>query len=80
MTAPGLAFLVRDFYFVDERKLLQRFIWWIAKFIQALGLFEVLYGLYVGISEENLGLEFRIAGIGVLIFGAGWLIEKWLAR
>jgi hypothetical protein len=55
-------------------------LWWIAKFIQAIGLFEVLHGLYLGLSEDNLGLEFRIAGIGILIFGIGWLLEKWMVR
>jgi len=60
--------------------LVQRLIWWIAKFIQAIGLFEVLYGLYIGISEDNLSQEFRIAGIGILIFGFGWLMEKWLGK
>jgi len=59
---------------------LQRIAWWIAKFIQAVGLFEVLYGLYIGFSEDDLGREFRIAGIGILIFGVGWLIEKWLDK
>jgi hypothetical protein len=52
----------------------------VAKIIQAIGLFEVLYGLVVGIKEDALGLEFRFAGIGVVIFGIGWLIEKKLAR
>jgi len=59
---------------------LQRTIWWIAKFIQAIGLFEVLHGLYIGLSEDNLSQEFRIAGVGILIFGVGWLIEKWVGR
>jgi hypothetical protein len=56
-----------------------RTIWFIGKIIQAIGLFEVLYGLIIGLKEEALGLEFRYAGIGVLIFGIGWFIEKKLA-
>lgn len=35
-----------------------------------------MYGLIIGLKDDNLGLEFRYAGIGLLIFGIGWLIEK----
>jgi hypothetical protein len=71
---------LREFFYLLERLLLQRSLWWIAKFIQAIGLFEVLHGLYIGLSEDNLGQEFRIAGLGILIFGVGWLVEKWAGR
>jgi len=50
-----------------------------AKIIQAIGLFEVLYGLVIGLKDDALGVEFRYAGIGILIFGIGWFIEKKLA-
>jgi hypothetical protein len=53
-----------------------RTLWFVAKIIQAIGLFEVMYGLIIGMKDGNLGLEFRYAGIGVVIFGIGWLIEK----
>jgi hypothetical protein len=53
-----------------------RTLWFVAKIIQAIGLFEVMYGLIIGLKDDNLGLEFRYAGIGLLIFGVGWLIEK----
>ncbi len=53
-----------------------RTLWFVAKTIQAIGLFEVMYGLIIGLKDGNLGLEFRYAGIGLLIFGVGWLIEK----
>jgi hypothetical protein len=53
-----------------------RTLWFVAKIIQAIGLFEVMYGLIIGLKDDNLGLEFRYAGIGLLIFGIGWLIEK----
>jgi hypothetical protein len=55
---------------------LNRTLWFVAKIIQAIGLFEVMYGLIIGLKDGNLGLEFRYAGIGLLIFGVGWLIEK----
>jgi hypothetical protein len=51
----------------------------VAKIIQAIGLFEVMYGLIIGIKDDALAVEFRYAGIGILIFGVGWLIEKKLA-
>lgn|GEM_PF-4745755 len=41
-----------------------------------IGLFEVMYGLIIGIKDDALGVEFRYAGIGIVIFGIGWLIEK----
>jgi len=53
-----------------------RTLWFVAKIIQAIGLFEVMYGLIIGFKDSNLSLEFRYAGIGLLIFGIGWLIEK----
>ncbi len=55
---------------------MNRTLWFVAKIIQAIGLFEVMYGLIIGLKDDNLGLEFRYAGIGLLIFGIGWLIEK----
>ncbi|MCI0697989.1 hypothetical protein L0337_39055 [candidate division KSB1 bacterium] len=55
---------------------MNRTLWFVAKIIQAIGLFEVMYGLIIGLKDGNLGLEFRYAGIGLLIFGIGWLIEK----
>ncbi|MGH7600628.1 MAG: hypothetical protein ACREOI_30090 [bacterium] len=55
---------------------MNRTLWFVAKTIQAIGLFEVMYGLIIGLKDGNLGLEFRYAGIGLLIFGVGWLIEK----
>jgi hypothetical protein len=53
-----------------------RTLWFVAKIIQAICLIEVMYGLIIGLKDDNLGLEFRYAGIGLLIFGIGWLIEK----
>ncbi len=56
-----------------------RTLWLVAKIIQAIGLFEVMYGLIVGLKDDALAFEFRYAGVGILIFGIGWLIEKRLA-
>jgi len=58
---------------------LNRTVWLVGKIIQAIGLFEIMYGLIIGLRDDNLAMEFRYAGIGVVIFGIGWLIEKKLA-
>ncbi|MFQ6113101.1 MAG: hypothetical protein ACE5NG_03310 [bacterium] len=50
--------------------------WYLAKGLQAIGLIEVLIGLYAGFSQNNLSAEFKFAMIGVAIFGVGWFIEK----
>jgi hypothetical protein len=50
--------------------------WYIAKALQAIGLIEVLVGLYIGFSQDNLSTEFKFAMIGIAIFGIGWFIEK----
>jgi hypothetical protein len=55
---------------------LNRILWLVGKILQAIGLFEVMYGLIIGIKDDALGVEFRYAGIGILIFGLGWFIEK----
>lgn len=34
------------------------------------------YGLFVGLYEEDIGRELRLAIIGGLIFLAGWLLQK----
>lgn len=50
--------------------------WYLAKALQAIGLIEVLFGIYFGFSQNNLSAEFKIAILGVVIFGIGWFIEK----
>ncbi len=50
--------------------------WYIAKVLQAIGLVQVVVGLYIGFSQDNLSVELKFAMIGVAIFGVGWLIEK----
>lgn len=49
--------------------------WYFAKILQVIGLAQVLGGVYIGISQDDLGLELKIAVIGVAIFGVGRLIE-----
>ncbi|HEX9652762.1 MAG TPA: hypothetical protein VGA99_03550 [bacterium] len=50
--------------------------WYIAKGIQIIGLVQVLIGLFVGFSQDDLSAELKIAIIGVVIFAAGRLLEK----
>ncbi|MCH9008935.1 MAG: hypothetical protein O7G31_11270 [Calditrichaeota bacterium] len=49
--------------------------WYFAKILEVVGLAQVLGGLYIGISQDDLGLELKIAVIGVAIFGVGRLLE-----
>lgn len=62
---------------------LKRAFWYTSKALQALGLIIVLVGILTGLSNPLGDAEFRAetrsAIIGVLVFGAGWLIEKYLA-
>ena len=49
--------------------------WYFAKVLQVIGLAQVLAGVYIGISQDDLAAELKIALIGVAIFGVGRLIE-----
>jgi len=51
------------------------FMWYIAKGLQIVGLIQVLIGLFIGFSEDNLRAELKIAIIGVAIFAVGRLME-----
>ncbi len=50
-------------------------LWYVGKGLQIIGLAQVLGGLFIGLSQDDLGLELKIALIGVAIFGIGRLIE-----
>ncbi len=41
--------------------------WYIAKGLQIIGLAQVLGGLFIGISQDDLAAELKIAIIGVVI-------------
>jgi hypothetical protein len=49
---------------------------YLAKFLQAVGFADVGYSLFVGISQEDLSREYRLALIGIVIFYVGRLIEQ----
>lgn len=49
--------------------------WYLAKGLQIIGLVQVLGGLYIGFSQNDLGAELKIAVIGVAIFGVGRFLE-----
>jgi hypothetical protein len=59
---------------------LNRAFWYLAKALQLLGLFIMLIGILVALSNPLGDAAFRIetrnALIGVLLFGVGWLMEK----
>lgn len=49
--------------------------WYFAKILEIIGLAQVLGGLYLGISQDDLRLELKIALVGIVIFGIGRLLE-----
>ncbi|GIW39751.1 MAG: hypothetical protein KatS3mg076_0328 [Candidatus Binatia bacterium] len=52
-------------------------LFYLAKLIQAVGCADVGYALFLGLSDpERLGLEYRLAFLGVAIFYAGRLLER----
>jgi hypothetical protein len=53
----------------------------LAKVLQALGLADVGFALYVGITQAHgMGNEYKFTGIGILVFLAGYIIEGWWVR
>ena len=49
--------------------------WYFAKILEVAGLAQVLAGIYIGISQDDLAAELKIALIGVAVFGIGRLLE-----
>ncbi|MFQ5665695.1 MAG: hypothetical protein ACE5I7_04615 [Candidatus Binatia bacterium] len=48
-----------------------------AKLIQALGIADVSYSLFVGFTQEHsMGRELKLMAIGAVIFYAGRLLER----
>ncbi len=50
--------------------------WYIAKALQIIGLGQVFIGVFIGISQDDLTTELKIAAIGLGIFLIGRLMEK----
>ncbi len=49
----------------------------LAKVLEAIGCVDVLFGLYVGMTQAHgMGKEFEIAGVGILVFALGYVIER----
>ena len=46
------------------------------KYLQAIGCVDVLFALYVGITQPHgMGHEYEITGVGILVFMVGVAIE-----
>ena len=54
--------------------------WYVAKGLQIIGLGQVLIGFFVGVSQDDLASEYKIALVGVIIFLLGRLVEKKFTR
>jgi len=49
----------------------------LGKVLEALGCADVGFALYVGITQPHgMGDEFKLTGIGILVFLAGYIIEN----
>jgi hypothetical protein len=52
----------------------------LAKIIQALGVADVGYALFVGITEEHsMGRELFLMMLGFAVFSLGRYVERWAA-
>ena len=49
----------------------------LAKVLQAIGITDVGYGLYVGVAQDDLWKELYMALTGLGLFGVGRLLERW---
>ena len=50
--------------------------WFLAKVLEAVGCVDVLFALYIGITQPHgMGREFEITGVGILVFAIGYTIE-----
>ena len=53
----------------------------LAKVLEAIGCVDVLFALYVGVTEpRGMGREFEITGIGILVFMVGVAIERFFGE
>jgi len=53
-------------------------LFYLAKFLQAFGLADVGYALFVGLTEEkSMGKELWLLGIGTGVFYLGRYLENW---
>ena len=53
----------------------------LAKVFEAIGCVDVLFALYVGVTEPHgMGREFEITGVGILVFMVGVAIERYFGE
>ena len=53
----------------------------LAKVLQALGLADVGFALYVGITQPGeMGNEYKFTGIGILVFLVGYILEGYFGK
>jgi hypothetical protein len=52
----------------------------LAKVLQALGLADVGFALYIGMQPHGMGNEYKFTGIGILVFLVGYIIEGYWGK
>jgi hypothetical protein len=51
-------------------------VFFLGKVLEALGCVDVLFGLYVGMTDPHgMAQEFKITAIGILVFAIGYFAE-----
>ncbi|MEE9186471.1 MAG: hypothetical protein V3U10_00380 [Bacteroidota bacterium] len=49
----------------------------VSKVLQAIGIAEVMTGLVVGITQNDMWKELYLTLTGIGFFSVGWLISRW---
>ena len=52
----------------------------LAKTLEAFGIAGVFLGLVLGVNSPTLWIELYLSIIGIVLFLAGWGIEKYISR
>ncbi|MFQ5797779.1 MAG: hypothetical protein ACE5H0_03680 [Bacteroidota bacterium] len=52
----------------------------VSKLLQAIGIAEVMIGLVVGITQDDMWKELYLTLIGIGFFSVGWLLGRWSGK
>lgn len=52
----------------------------VSKLLEAIGIAEVMIGLVVGITQDDMWKELYLTVIGIALFFAGWIIGRWAEK
>ena len=49
----------------------------VSRLLQAIGIAEVMIGLVVGLTQDDMWKELYLTLIGIGFFSVGWLLGRW---